>query len=622
MIAACTACCACWTAEQPTYSEVIVLEGTAYERGVAHGKHFSSKIRSLYTGLLTSSLLPYLNRLQPDLASVLAEYQKPLYANGQFSYQVMLQSGKNLVKYIPQEYLDEMHGVADGAGLPFEQILILNTFMDTLLELRSLSFFINSLQSPYIEALTFEGMDSDGQDNNGDLKTDEADEGEVSPYGPSPYAIMTEVPGSSPIKIRLRDKSMTGKPKGVNQESVRIQLDKDLYVYGDPSIVTNAFTDEKGDGVDVLFTPPGGLSSSTPHSFLVQAGNLNWITEPPPAHYRYMRDERFTISIKGYGKAAYEVNNSGEKDGHSQPPSTCFALRDSATKDGNPLAAQHFSMLDSNVSHKHTALFVIKPKNGTPHAYVGWAGLVWGFSGMNTNGVVYMVDSSDTLDNPMTKSVRDDFLNAKLLASGTPIGLIGREILNRSTAVKDGLDYIRSVKKTYGWNILLSDSRGGMTAVEVDSDIFDRDDHGVFPYTPDVSDPANLDQWGRPWASIGKDDLRMAAHFRKNYDDVNDMILIYKAQPQRYWTSFYYRSVRAYYQLGDLISGQYGKIGPDEAEQILSNDDLVDTRDSMNAVVYMPKDLKMRYAMGQEPATSGPFVEFDLKAAVEKGVSK
>jgi hypothetical protein len=30
----------------------------------------------------------------------------------------------------------------------------------------------------------------------------------------------------------------------------------------------------------------------------------------------------------------------------------------------------------------------------------------------------------------------------------------------------------------------------------------------------------------------------------------------------------------------------------------------------------------MRYAMGQIPATSGPFVEFDLKAAVEKVVAK
>ena len=39
----------------------------------------------------------------------------------------------------------------------------------------------------------------------------------------------------------------------------------------------------------------------------------------------------------------------------------------------------------------------------------------------------------------------------------------------------------------------------------------------------------------------------------------------------------------------------------------------------MNAVVYRPGTGKFNYAMGQVPATSAPFVEFDLKAAVEGG---
>jgi len=148
---------ACREAEQPAYYEVVTLSGTPYERGFTHGLRFASRIRSLYTSLLTNSLLPYLNREQPDIEAVLTEYQKPIYDNGQFSYQLMLQSGQNLAKFIPDEYMEEMRGIADGAALPFDQVLILNTFLDTMLGFRAITFFIRQLQSPYIQSVEFAG---------------------------------------------------------------------------------------------------------------------------------------------------------------------------------------------------------------------------------------------------------------------------------------------------------------------------------------------------------------------------------------------------------------------------------------------------------------------------------
>jgi len=62
-------------------------------------------------------------------------------------------------------------------------------------------------------------------------------------------------------------------------------------------------------------------------------------------------------------------------------PSLSFALRGTATKDGKPLAAHHFALLDSNTSHKHTVLFVNKPAEGPAARVLGWTGIVWGFSG-------------------------------------------------------------------------------------------------------------------------------------------------------------------------------------------------------------------------------------------------
>ena len=79
-----------------------------------------------------------------------------------------------------------MQGIADGANLPYEDILILNTFMDTMLGFRGMTFFIRKLQAPSVEQLAFEGgLDTDGIDNDSDGETDEADESVIVPYDPS-----------------------------------------------------------------------------------------------------------------------------------------------------------------------------------------------------------------------------------------------------------------------------------------------------------------------------------------------------------------------------------------------------------------------------------------------------
>ena len=65
-----------------------------YERGFQHGSHFADKIRSFYATIVDTSLVPFLNHEHKNVASFLEENQKPLYADGQFSYHTLLQSGK------------------------------------------------------------------------------------------------------------------------------------------------------------------------------------------------------------------------------------------------------------------------------------------------------------------------------------------------------------------------------------------------------------------------------------------------------------------------------------------------------------------------------------------------
>jgi hypothetical protein len=634
--------------EPPPYYEILVLEGDAYERGYQHGEHFSSKIRSLYTVLLETSLLPYLNREQGDVMLFLEEYQKPEYQDGKFSYEMLLQSGKNLEEIMEEthpEYVEEMKGIADGSGIPYDQILVLNTFVDTMLAFRSVTLFIRQLQAPRILQVDFLGsLASDGIDNNGDGLTDEEDDGTVkehlyrdvwsSEYAPRPYAAMVEVPTDARIRLILFDppgltgfkdpdgEQKEGEEQGMDPESIRLQLGSVVYTAEDDCIQTTTWGEgEDENGMEVIFTPPGGLPPAEEISLIVQAGNLSRIVTPPPVHARFMRDERIVFSTRGLGKRHYEIPNLGEWDGRNMPTALGFAVRESATPDRHIRMAHHFALLDSNTSHKHTVMLVHRPDDGKAHVTLGWAGLVWGFSGMNEDGLTYMVNYSDTLDNPFAGQVRLQVWMAKLLCTGIPVGIKGRRMLDRYSTVDQAEDMLRGEESTFGWNFLLGDARRNMAVVELDNNILDEDDGGALSYDPDASNPENLDANGRRFASVGPDDLRIASHFAKNVPDIDATILIFDVQPQRYWSSFYYRSLRTFFSLAERIESRYGHMDTDEIIGILRTPALVDLRDSMNAVVYEPEDLRLRFSMGQVPATDGEFIDFDLGAALTEGGS-
>jgi len=643
---------ACAPAQQPAYYEIFEVSGSPYEMGYQHGEHFSSKIRSLYTLVLDTALLPYLNREQDDIMSFLEEYQKPEYAEGRFSYEMLLQSGKNLEEILEEthpEYVEELEGIADGSGVSYDKILVLNTFVDTMLAFRSVTFFIRQLQAPRVVELSFLGnLDSDGIDNNGDGQTDEEDDGTVkdwlyadnwtTDYGPRSIAAMVEVPTDVRIRIILYDPPGLAGLKdpedrnpddvqGVNPESIRIQLDNTVYSSNPASdeycdCIQTALHGEDDKGLEVIFRPPGGLQSASEVSLILQAGDLAWVGDPPPKHARFMRDERIVFSTKGLGKQPHQIENRGAWDGRSQPPSIGFAVRNSASGDGKLRLAHHFSLLDSNASHKHTVLILHRPDDEKAHVTIGWAGVIWGFSGMNEDGLTYLVNPSDTLNNPLAGQVREQVWMAKLLCTGIPIGLKGRRMLARHSTVAQAQAMLSSEENTFGWNLLIGDRDKNLAAVELDSNVLDDQDDGYQTYGPNSSDSENLDRYGKLFGSVGPDDLRIGSHYQKNIDDIDTTILVFDVRPQRFWSSFYYRSFRSFSVLGEQIEANYGRIERPEIIEILRTPDLIDTRDSMNAVIYEPQDLKLHFAMGQVPAVDGEFLEYDLEAALESGDSQ
>lgn len=596
----------CEVAKPPSHWRRIELVGAPYERGYQHGQRFASDVRRLYTKLLTTSIIPYVSRERNTIADYLLEYQDARYDGDQFAYLVFLESGQHLEQYLPPDYVDEMHGIADGAGIEYEKILILNTFFDTLMAFRALSFYLRLRQGPQTIRVAVSGADSDGADNNGDGQVDEPGEGTLEPFEPSGWVNLAEIDPDSSITVWLEAK------EGVDPASIRLQTETRVYTVDDPELDAQVYGDND-EGLAVTFLPVEGFPAASYVPLIVSAGDQTWNEDPPPAHEHTMRDVRLAFTTRGFGALPQDVPSRSFDDGRSQPPAMAFAVRGSATVGGVPLLGQHFSLLDSNTSHEHCVIFLHRPDKGRAHVTVGWTGGIIGFSGMNEDGLAYVVNYSDTLDNPLVGEFRDQLIAAKMLSSGMVIGILGREMLRTCSTTAEAIQFLRETPMTFGWNFLLTDATGDMALVEVDSNI-DDDATSFHVVTPDTSDASNLDDFGRPLSSVGPDDLRTTVHFRANREDIHLSIFGYELVPQYQWSTYWYRSQRSFHLLGDAISEHYGAFDVATMEQVLSIDELVDQRDSMNAVVFDPVHQKIYVAFGQVPATDGPFIPFDLQA--------
>lgn len=592
----------CQEIKPPAHRETVFLEGTAYARGFTHGQKLSTKIKSFYTTTFTASLFPYLSREQPNLATLLKEYSKDAYLEGRFAYQVLLESAKRQEKSIPRALREEMKGIADGSGMSYEQILILNTFVDSVLSIQGLASALAFGKAPRLQKIELLGtVNNDGIDNDNDNLIDEPDEASFD-YEPSDIAARVELPIDVRFRFTLRDSD------GINAQFVRVQLNEEIFDLTSSSIQADDDPKDASSTI-VTFTPPKPLTAGTRISLVLSAGDRAIVESPSPAHANFMRAERLAFTLKGFGKKRFEVPNSGALHVTEEAPAWALALRGTATKTGQPLLATSFSLLDGDSAHKHTALFVHHPSNGKPFAYVGWAGLVWGFSGLNSEGVALACTYSESLDSTVVGNLIEQIANldnAKLISSGTPIGVAIRNALERSTDAMSAIKEIGSVPHTFGWNCLSIDAQSHMRAIEVDADV-SRD--GFFQYTADEDTEENVNSIGAKYASVRQDDLRIGSHFRKNASDMltlpSDALNI---QPQKYWSSFYFRSVRVFSMLGERIFSTYGAFDKDEAIALLRDSALNNQRDGMNAVVFEPSKKRIYSAMGQVPPAAGEFM--------------
>lgn len=588
---------ACAPQQPPPTRETITLTGAPYDRGLAHGTQLRSKIRSFYTTLLTNSLFPYLSREQPAISSLLTEYDKDRYANGQFAYELLLDSAKSVERTLNRATREELQGIADGSGLTYEQVLVLNTFVDSVLAVRGVALAIHQGAAPVVESIELVGADGDGVDNDGDGAVDEPGEGVFSPWVPELNAQAVELPTDVKLRVVLTD------PDGVDPATVRVTFGTELFTFGSPQLVMNELSPER---LEVLATPSQPLQMGAVVTVVLSAGDKKILDKPPPSHASFMRDEELVFTTRGAGLERQDVHRPRLIDGRTRPPTFALGVRGSATVGGRAYLAQHFALLDANTSHKHTVAIRHQPDSGPAYVTIGWAGVVYGLAGLSERGVGYVCNPSDTLDNSVVGSVLEnvaDLSQAKLLATGTPIGFVGRRVLEQATDAASAREVMAAAKHVYGWSCIVGDATGGLESVEVDSDVFSSGSGGVYPFTPEDRDAS-----GRPYASVGADDLVAGSSYSKNIDDAPVLnIAGTRMVPQRQWSGFYFRSRRAIDGVGRMLKSAYGSVDVDRLQRILGDAELVDRSDSMNAVVLDLGAKQVHAAMGEEPATDAPF---------------
>jgi hypothetical protein len=595
-------CAACGPQQAPPTRETLTLTGAPYDRGLAHGTQLRSKVRSFYSTLLTSSLYPYLSREQPTIASLLSEYDKERYQQGRFAYELLLDSAKSVERTLNRATREELQGISDGSGLTYDEVLVLNTFVDSVLAVRGVALAIQQGRAPVVESIELIGAAADGVDNDGDGAVDEPGEGVFSPWVPELNAQAVELPTDVKVRAVLTD------PDGVDPATVRVTVGTELLTAGSPQLALNALSPER---LELIATPSAPLARGAVVTVVLAAGDKKVVDTPPPSHASFMRDEELVFTTVGAGLARQDVQRPRLVDGRTRPPSFALGLRGAATAGGRPYLAQHFALLDANTSHKHTVVLRHQPEGVPAYVTVGWAGVVYGFAGLNERGVGYACNPADTLDNSVVGSVLDnvaDLARAKLVAEGTPMGFVGRKVLEQATDVATARDVMAAAKHVYGWTCVLGDAAGGLAAVEVDSDVFGSGS-AVSAYAPEDRDPS-----GRPYASVGADDVLAGSSYAKNVEDAPVLnVAGARMVPQRRWSSFYFRSRRAMDGVGRRVKAAYGAQDVDGLQRLLGEAELVDRSDSMNAVVLDLRDRRLHAAMGRTPATDEPFVVTEVR---------
>lgn len=247
--------------------------------------------------------------------------------------------------------------------------------------------------------------------------------------------------------------------------------------------------------------------------------------------------------------------------GDVQRASRCssFAVFGPATATGETIVGRNFDFFDHGVGEYASVIISYQPEQGLPFMTITWAGIINGWTAMNTKGVVAANNTSwgrsDSLD-------------------GLSTCFMIRKIVQHAQTVAEGVDIIQKTPRACGTNMLIAGGSPANAAVVE----YDHDNVAV------------------RWAE--RDVVIATNHFRTLYQDP-------PMGEEDYWCG-------RYQTLQHLINDNYGHI--DRTMNFIAAQGASMGSMNLHSALLFPQDLSFRVSMGRTPANEYPYRPFRLTA--------
>lgn len=279
-------------------------------------------------------------------------------------------------------------------------------------------------------------------------------------------------------------------------------------------------------------------------------------------------------ALAGEAKVKYDDLVALQLFGDVWRASACssFAAYGPATANGELIAGRNFDFFDHGVSEYAAVILHYIPQKGIPFITVTWAGIINGWTAMNTNGVIAANNTSwgrsDSLD-------------------GLSTCFMIRKIVQHSATVAEGVETVQQTPRACGTNMLVAGDQplarvttGGVQApvAKPEAAIVEYDHERVAV------------RWARNGYVIATN------FFRKLYEDV-------EIPEEEAWCSRYGR-------LYELINLNYGNI--DRAMNFIGDPGVAMGSINLHSVLLFPRDLTFRVAMGHAGAYRYPYRAFRI----------
>jgi hypothetical protein len=234
-----------------------------------------------------------------------------------------------------------------------------------------------------------------------------------------------------------------------------------------------------------------------------------------------------------------------------------YAVYGPATATGECLIGRNFDYWDHGVGDYASVILHYLPSEGHPFMTITWAGVINGWTAMNSRGLVAANNTSYG---------RVDSLH------GLSTCFMIREIVQRAATVQEGVDLITATPRACGTNMLVAGGNPPAAAV------VEYDHEGL----------------AVRWAQEGR--LVATNHFRTLYQDP-------PMAADEGWCS-------RYRTLWGLISEKYGRLT--RSDNLAGAPGVPMTSINLHSALLFPADLSFKVSMGRTPACHFPYLSFRL----------